>query len=58
MIHNFTFFHMAGKDAVVIHRTAVMEAGTRNENVINSRTIIVYFSSNFLIKTGISSHSA
>ncbi|BAT09151.1 Os09g0536100 [Oryza sativa Japonica Group] len=28
-----------------------MEAGTRNENVINSRTIIVYFSSNFLIKT-------
>uniref|UniRef100_A0A0A9G4H2 Uncharacterized protein n=1 Tax=Arundo donax TaxID=35708 RepID=A0A0A9G4H2_ARUDO len=44
---------MAIKNAMVFHRITVMKTGTRNENVVYSRTIIVFFSSNFLIKASI-----
>jgi hypothetical protein len=58
MIHYLTVLHMAAENAMVFHRIAMMETCTRNENVIYPRTIIVFFSSNFLIKTSISSNPA
>jgi hypothetical protein len=58
MIHYLAILHMAVENAMAVLRIAIMETGTRNENVIYSRTIIVFFSSNFLIKTSISSSPA
>jgi hypothetical protein len=58
MIHYLAILHMAVENAMAVLRIAIMETGTRNENVIYSRTIIVLFSSNFLIKTSISSSPA
>jgi hypothetical protein len=58
MIHYLTFFYMATKNAMVLHRITVMETGTGNENVVYSRAIIILFSTNFLIKTSIRSYPA
>ena len=55
MIHYLTFFYMATKNVMVLHRITVMETGTGNENVVDSRTIVIFFSTNFLIKTSICS---
>ena len=58
MIHYLTFFYMATENAMILRRIAMMETGTGNENVVYSRTVIVFFSTNFLIKTSICSFPA
>jgi hypothetical protein len=46
---------MATENAMILRRIAMMETGTGNENVVYSRTIIIFFSTNFLIKASICS---
>jgi hypothetical protein len=53
VIHNLTFLDMAIQNAMDFHRIEVMETSTRNKNVVYSGTIIIFFSTNFLIKASV-----
>jgi hypothetical protein len=44
---------MAIQNAMDFHRIEVMETSTRNKNVVYSGTIIIFFSTNFLIKASV-----